>query len=283
MDASTPYTEVVFEQGELAVGRFVCPAESPMWREENRIERGPLFVVPRIGVEIEQVGHAPVITSAAHVMFYNRDQIYRRRLVEAEGDRCFFFRLPPSILGEMLEIHRVPRFDDPERPFREPWGPLAPRAFVAHRRVVARAFAQPERNDGLLEDVIDLLDAILVGLGRSHGTRPHKAPGPRAREAVYATQRYLVEHFFESDTLDELGRRVELSPYHLARAFRTLTGLSIHDYRERLRVLYALEHLDAFDRLVDLAFETGYSSHSHFTQAFRRVLGATPAALRGAR
>ncbi len=153
----------------------------------------------------------------------------------------------------MLDAHALPREDDPERPFRWPVGPLDPRAFFAHRRVVEIAFSSDPEPGALFEEVIALLDTILAGAARHYGRAPKKPPGPRAREAVRDTQRYLVESFFEGDTLDDLGRRVDSSRYHLARAFCVVTGMSIHDYRERLRVLYALEHLETFDWSISLS------------------------------
>jgi AraC-like DNA-binding protein len=43
----------------------------------------------------------------------------------------------------------------------------------------------------------------------------------------------------------------------------------------------ALERLDAGERdLTRLALDLGYSSHSHFTDAFRRSFGVTPSTAR---
>jgi AraC-like DNA-binding protein len=81
--------------------------------------------------------------------------------------------------------------------------------------------------------------------------------------------------------LAALATRVGCSPFHLARVFRRAFGLSLADYRTRVRLALALERLAAgADDLAALACELGFSHHSHFGAAFRRHVGLTPAAAR---
>ena len=69
--------------------------------------------------------------------------------------------------------------------------------------------------------------------------------------------------------------------FHLCRCFRAGTGLTLHEYRTQLRLRGALEALESGDcDLTRLALDTGFSSHSHFTAAFRRVFDATPSRVR---
>ena len=71
------------------------------------------------------------------------------------------------------------------------------------------------------------------------------------------------------------------SVFHLARTFRRRTGFSLHAYRNQLRVRTALEHLASPGTdLVALALDLGFSSHSHFTETFRRGFGVTPSEAR---
>ena len=70
------------------------------------------------------------------------------------------------------------------------------------------------------------------------------------------------------------------SAFHLARLFGRHTGFTLHGYRTRMRLLHALDRLEeARGTLTDLALELGYSSQSHFTDAFRRAFGAPPGSL----
>jgi AraC family transcriptional regulator len=71
------------------------------------------------------------------------------------------------------------------------------------------------------------------------------------------------------------------SVFHLARIFKVRTGFSLHTYRTQLRLRAALERLrePGLD-LIDIALDLGFSSHSHFTETFRRSFGKTPSAVR---
>ena len=71
--------------------------------------------------------------------------------------------------------------------------------------------------------------------------------------------------------------------YHLARVFKERTGLTLHAYRDQLRLRASLDPVaEGRADLTELALDLGYSSHSHFTDAFRRAFGAPPRAIRRA-
>ena len=69
--------------------------------------------------------------------------------------------------------------------------------------------------------------------------------------------------------------------FHLARVFKARTGFSLHAYRNQLRLRAALERLaEPGVDLIDIALDLGFSSHSHFTDTFRRSFGKTPSVVR---
>jgi AraC-like DNA-binding protein len=83
--------------------------------------------------------------------------------------------------------------------------------------------------------------------------------------------------------LTVLAGRAGCSPFHLARMFRRAHGLSLTDYRTRLRIALALDRLaHGADNLAALAQELGFSHHSHFGATFHRHVGLTPRAAREA-
>ena len=71
-----------------------------------------------------------------------------------------------------------------------------------------------------------------------------------------------------------------MTPYRLCREFRKATGLTITEYRTRLRLCRALGHLPRAEDLSALALAAGFCSHSHFGAAFRRVFHTTPSRMR---
>jgi len=61
---------------------------------------------------------------------------------------------------------------------------------------------------------------------------------------------------------------------------RLVTGASLHQYRDQLRLHAALNRLEGGQDLTTIGLDVGYSSHSHFTAAFRRTFGHPPSRLR---
>lgn len=78
-------------------------------------------------------------------------------------------------------------------------------------------------------------------------------------------------------TLEDIGRAVGCSPYHLSRTFSTATGMTIPQYLRQLRMERAAELLRAGrHNVTEAAMEVGYSSLSHFSQAFHETFGCCP-------
>lgn len=110
-----------------------------------------------------------------------------------------------------------------------------------------------------------------------------EVPAPTARRRVAAARELIAAHFREPLPLATIGDSVGLSPFHLSRAFRRLTGTSMHRYQTQLRVRAAMARLtEGEDDLTGLALDLGFSSHSHFTAAFAQQFGLPPARFRSA-
>ena len=87
----------------------------------------------------------------------------------------------------------------------------------------------------------------------------------------------LREKLAGPPTLEEIGRAVGCSPFHLSRTFSTTTGMTIPQYLRQLRMERAAELLRSGKfNVTEAALEVGYSSLSHFSQAFHETFGCCP-------
>src|ERR1044072_1653940 len=78
-------------------------------------------------------------------------------------------------------------------------------------------------------------------------------------------------------TLKALAAASYLSPFHFARLFKKLTGLSPHNYLAGIRATRAQLLLAETDlSIAEIGTRVGYLSSSHFTKAFRTATGTTP-------
>lgn len=105
---------------------------------------------------------------------------------------------------------------------------------------------------------------------------------PRTRRLIRRTKEYLDAHFTERLLLPDVADAVGASPAYLTDVFRRFEGISLHRYLTQLRLARALVELPHSTDLTALALDLAFSSHSHFTLAFRRAFGCTPSAFRRA-
>lgn len=102
------------------------------------------------------------------------------------------------------------------------------------------------------------------------------------RALAEAVQRALMAAPSAQHRIPDVAAELGVSPFHLSRVFRTETGTTVHQYLLRIRMQEALSRLHNEPRLSRLAHDLGFSSHSHFTETFRRHFGESPAQVRAA-
>jgi AraC-like DNA-binding protein len=104
-----------------------------------------------------------------------------------------------------------------------------------------------------------------------------KAP-PREEERKPIVQRILSALSRDPVASGEfLAREMGISPGHLARSFKTEMGVSLVEYRNRLRVERFFATVDrGGSNLQEAAQEAGFGSYAQFHRVFRKLLGTTP-------
>lgn len=275
----------VFKSSLLTIGRFRCPPGHRLWNAENRADGPPTVVFPRVPVRINQAGRRSVVADANCVMFYNSGQAYTRALLTNRGDECEYFSVSPGVLTAIAEEFDPSVGDRPLAPFRFPNGPTDAVSYLRQRRLF-QYVASIDSADKLLvqEEFFDILRGVFATAFRTRNSIAHSRSPATLRahaDAAETTKEVLGRFYHDRLLLEDIAESVHVSPYHLCRIFRTHTGYSLHAYIEHLRLRQALESLA--DRSIDLttlAFDLGYSSHAHFTRAFRRLYGLTPSAAR---
>lgn len=129
--------------------------------------------------------------------------------------------------------------------------------------------------------------AIATRLVAHHMVRPGgRPPGrPMPGDVTEGRLRRVRDHveasLGEDLTLDLLADEAGVSPDYLARAYRKHYGETLHRYVMRRRVERAKHLLRATDHpIVEIALAAGFSSQSHLSTLFRRLVGVSPARYR---
>jgi AraC-like DNA-binding protein len=110
----------------------------------------------------------------------------------------------------------------------------------------------------------------------------HADPRPQTRNAgrekwqIQRIRSILEECYAEDIKLADLAAVVGWSQFYLLRAFRREVGLPPHAYLENIRVRQAQRLLAAGISISQTAYEVGFSSQSHFTTTFKRLISVTP-------
>jgi len=210
------------------------------------------------------------VADATRVVFFDPAEPYVVYHPLPGGDRCTSLAFAPTTLREAQRAKR----GDPQKVFGKATLTGSSEMHLLHRELLLAA----QLDDGVMveETALRLLQLCTEGEGvpRLRGVAANRAAA-LAGEA----QLLIAETFTERVTLESLAATLGVSPFRLCRAFRQATGGSLHQHLMRLRLVTALEKLPEYrERLTDLAFDLGFSSHSHFTQAFRGYFGSAPSA-----
>ncbi len=87
----------------------------------------------------------------------------------------------------------------------------------------------------------------------------------------------LERDLADPPTLEEIGREVGCSPFYLSRTFSREMGVTIPQYLRTLRMRHAAGMLRSGRcNVTEAAMAVGYSSLSHFSQAFCQAIGCCP-------
>ena len=97
---------------------------------------------------------------------------------------------------------------------------------------------------------------------------------PRLRRIARA----LLEQPADGRSIDQWAAWAGTTARTLSRRFPQETGLSFVDWRQRARLMRALEMLAEGTPVTTIAIDLGYNSISGFIALFRRTFGVTPAA-----
>jgi len=99
----------------------------------------------------------------------------------------------------------------------------------------------------------------------------------RHASVIHQSIQYLSSHYSDHITLEDMARRVYLSPSYFSRIFKKETGITFSAYLNRMRIEHSKELLRHQNiRLTDIALMVGFEDQSYFTKVFKKMAGSTP-------
>ncbi len=108
-------------------------------------------------------------------------------------------------------------------------------------------------------------------------------PLPRISKSSPIVDRLKVQlndTFHQRSSLTELAAQVGKSPSLLTQMFTRSQDMSFYQYQLKIRLSAALAGLFGRHSITEVAYDVGFSSHSHFSVQFRRAFGMSPSQCR---
>ena len=227
------------------------------------------LVFPYRGVYVRHMGRDEAVAEANQVLFFNAAEPYRVSHPVPGGDASLTLIVDEPLLRELA-----------------PPGFLREGAALAFRRQRLRIDPRAQALVALLrhslrEKIAEPLEAEGLAL-----TLVRRSLGPRTTHAAGASfgRQRLVDRaklVLASDparrwTLAEIAAELRASPVYLTQVFQQVEGVPLYRYQLRLRLARALDLLAQYEDLTALGLDLGFSSHSHFSAAFRSIYGRSP-------
>jgi AraC family transcriptional regulator len=231
------------------------------------------LVFPYRGLYLRHLGQDQAVADANHVLFFNAQEGYQVSHPLDGGDACLSLQLDQALLEELAP-----------KPLLQADADVAFRA--QSQRIDARAQALVALlRHGLEHGSIDPLEAealVLTMVARSLGPRTSRQPASThaRRRLADRVKVLLAGDLSRRWTLAEIGKEIGGSPVYLTQVFRQVEGMPLYRYQLQLRLARSLDLIQHYDDLSALALALGFSSHSHFTSAFRQAYGRSPAEFR---
>jgi AraC family transcriptional regulator len=220
-----------------------------------------LFCLVLDGGLIERNERETTLYDAGSLFFHPAGQAHSHRFGRAPT-RCFSIQVADGWARRAQE-HGLPC---PERPLdlrstRAPWW-----ATLMHRELA--------RSDDASDLIVEgLLLAMMGEAARALLPATPRSVPPwlrRARELVDNSGRARLH-------LGRIASEVGVHPVHLSRSFHRYFGTTMSEYLRRRRLEEARDRLATGDRpIARIALDAGFADQSHFSRAFKQVMGVTP-------
>lgn len=253
--------------------RDVCCRGTCRHKSPEECASATQLVFPYRGAYVRHLDRDEAVAEASQVLFFNAGEGYRVSHPITGGDSSLTVTVDEALLRELAPPALLR--EGPELAFREQ------RLRIDARAQVLVALLRHSLREGIAEP-LEAESLALTLVQRALGPRTTHAP--RASEArrklVDRAKIVLASDLARRWTLAEIAAEVGGSPVYLTQSFQQVEGLPLYRYQLRLRLARALDLLAERDDLTALGLELGFSSHSHFTAAFREAYGRTPSEFR---
>ena len=173
----------------------------------------------------------------------------------------------PYLQKNQLSVHLI-KPDSPEN-----------RAVLEELKRLREVFDHSRQVEAFEYEVAVRLTSIWLKLIRQvHGKASKLSACYVQRQArMKVMMQYIIDHYGEPITLNEIAESASISVEECRRCFRTIIRETPVHYLVAYRVMKGMELLRTTDLdVTEIAFRVGFNDSSYFIQAFKKKVGMTP-------
>jgi YesN/AraC family two-component response regulator len=129
------------------------------------------------------------------------------------------------------------------------------------------------------EKIADLLESYIIFLFEHYGNKSQSFD-----PLIENIKNHIRENIALDPSLEELAMAFHYSPKYLGRLFKARTGLSIKNYCNHTKVVYAKSLLINSTLSIDtIAAQSGFNSINYFDRVFYQIEGCSPKKFRNSK
>ena len=99
------------------------------------------------------------------------------------------------------------------------------------------------------------------------------------KKIIAESLNYIENNIKDKITIDEIASNAGYTKFYFSRLFKQEMNVSIMEYVRERKMIYATREILNGNKILDVAIEYGWESHSGFIKAFRSYYGFSPSLL----
>ena len=266
--------QLLVETPTVSLRDVICRGEC-RHKSAEECAQSTYFVFPYRGAYVRHLGSEDAVAEPNQVLFFNKDESYRVSHPVSGGDACLSLCIGEPWLSELVPKDHVR--EGASVSFRRQ------RLRIDARAQALVALLRHGLQRGAIAEALEAETLVLTLVRRALGERTSHAARatPGRQKLVDRAKLVLTSDLCRRWTLAEIAAEIGVSPVYLTQVFQQVEGMPLYRYQLRLRLARALDLLPRYRDLTTLSLDLGFSSHSHFTSAFRQTYGRTPRDFQG--
>jgi AraC-like DNA-binding protein len=232
----------------------------------------------------------PLMGNHQHNLFYSKTSTSDKGIIKREGSSAsmFFLQFTKDAFLRLTENanEAISRFSDDVVSGRETSLAPANLALEAPMRNMINNILHCQYKDGLKKMYLlsKSIEFLVIQAEASNalsvGSKGYKITKPD-RDCLMHAREYIMGNLESPPSLSELARIIGMNEYKLKRGFKETFGNTVFGYLSDARLEIAKNNLlETRKQVTEIAFDLGYSSVQHFSGAFKKKFGVSPAKIK---